>query len=266
MNVDSENESSPRRAEEWTRSEISGNSTRRCFQPTRRSDAASLAQRSPQDGPSLNCLFGLVAHELSTPLTTIAVATGVLRATAGEDRGLLDMMNTQIRRLQSVVADLLDVSRLDHGEMRPRSESFVVFDAVSDALRCLGDEMPADWVTLSGPVAATRVRADRVFVERIVVNLLRNAALHGAPPIEIDIASDAEVVSIAVRDHGPGLADLAVASLFQPYRSYGAAGRLGLGLALSRAFARAVGGELLLAGTSPTCFVLTLPVDPVVAL
>lgn len=257
LETDSRSPAQPRNG--W---DTTGVSRRGVRHPAVRS-ARSLAPTPAADtlGLSLTQAFGMVAHELSTPLTTVAIAAGTLRGSAGAGEELVDVIISQVQRLQSVVADLLDVSRLDHGAIVARPERRQATQLVSQALAALGEEVPSDWVSVYSPGRLPAVRVDGGFAQRILVNLVRNAARHGAPPIQVALEPDGSTLRVTVRDAGAGVPDEALAGLFQPYRSYGATGRLGLGLALSRALAHAMGSELLLHSATPACFVLTMPFD-----
>ena len=224
--------------------------------------ARSTPPGAALQGVSFNHIFGMVAHELATPLTTIAIAAGTLRGAVGAGEGLLEVVISQVQRLQSVVADLLDVSRLEHGALVSRPERCQASQVVSQALSALGEEVPADWVSLDSPGPLRQVQVDEIFAQRILVNLIRNAARHGAPPIRISLQPSGSRLDIAVSDAGAGIPSEAVTGLFQPYHSYGATGRLGLGLALSSSLADAMGCRLTLRRASPACFVLTVPFAP----
>src|SRR5262249_33672977 len=108
----------------------------------------------------------------------------------------------------------------------------------------------------------TLVRADAVLCERILVNLLHNAARHGRPPVRVEAYRAGERLEVAVTDAGPGPARSVRGRLFPPFAS-GPGGGTGVGLALSRGLAEAQGGALRLDPSERTRFVLSLPLVPV---
>ena len=88
------------------------------------------------------------------------------------------------------------------------------------------------------------VRADAVLCERILVNLLQNAARHGAPPIRLEGRVAGDVLELAVSDAGPGVNGAIAGRAFEPFVAGPRTGGTGIGLALGRGLARAQGGEL----------------------
>jgi signal transduction histidine kinase len=108
------------------------------------------------------------------------------------------------------------------------------------------------------------VRADAVFCERILVNLLHNAARHGAPPIRADLRVRPGRIELTVEDCGRGPDPSVTPRLFTPFAAGAATGGTGVGLALSRGFAEAQGGSLRLEhADARTRVTLTLPLEPV---
>jgi signal transduction histidine kinase len=103
-----------------------------------------------------------------------------------------------------------------------------------------------------------------VLCERILVNLLHNAARHGASPISLEVATAGDRLELAVTDGGRGPDAALRARLFSPFVSARGSGGTGVGLALSRGLAEAQGGTLRLdVGAARTRFVLALPLAPV---
>jgi two-component system, OmpR family, sensor histidine kinase KdpD len=210
-----------------------------------------------------------VSHDLRSPLTAILAAGEGLESRAleldAEDRAaLLETIRTEAHRLDRLVANLLDLSRLEAGSADPRPELRTVDDLIAAALDGLGAE--ADRVACTLPEDTPLVRVDPAQIERVLVNLVENA-LKFSPadtPVEIDVAtSDGDVV-LRVRDRGPGLQPHEVERVFEPFlpgrRTDGRAGS-GLGLAIVQGFAQANGGRVW-AESGPaggTTFSLALP-------
>jgi two-component system sensor histidine kinase KdpD len=159
-----------------------------------------------------------------------------------------------------MVTNLLDLSRLEGGAITPVLEAHPADELVDVALRAARSALDGAPVRVRVPSPAPIVRADTVLTERILVNLLHNAARHGGPPIEMDVESAGRTIRLTVTDGGPGVDPGVVDELFEPFvRGRDGAGA-GLGLALARGLAEAQGGEVNLARSGPgTSFELLLP-------
>ena len=119
-------------------------------------------------------------------------------------------------------------------------------------------------VAIDVPDDLPLVRADAVLCERILVNLLHNAARHGAPPLRLDGRIAGERLELAVSDAGPGLDGSIAGRALEPFVAGPRTGGTGIGLALSRGLARAQGGELRLERLDGrTRAALVLPLAPV---
>jgi two-component system sensor histidine kinase KdpD len=220
----------------------------------RRSDAIKTA------------ILRAVSHDLRSPLTAIRTATDGLESTALElsesDRTeLLATIDTETRRLDRLVANLLDLSRLELGVAEPKPELWTVESLVGQALNELGARAERVDVALSADLQPIEV--DGVQIERVLVNLIDNA-LKFSPDAPVELVGEqlnGEAV-VRVVDHGPGLGDSELQRVFEPFEQ----GRItsrgsGLGLAIAKGFAQANGARLE-AESSPNggaSFVLSLP-------
>jgi len=206
-----------------------------------------------------------ISHDLRTPLTAIRVAAEGLTSpglelTAEDRRGLLDTIQTEAIRLQRVVGDLLDLSRLEAGVAEPDPEVWMLDELLSQAL----DSLPTgvDRIDLRVPEDAL-VRVDAVQIERVLANLVENALKFSPPPssVEIDAERLASEVVVHIVDHGPGMAR--GGELFEAFRTgdNGATRSTGLGLAIARGFTEANGGRLWYSDTpgGGATFSLSLP-------
>ena len=213
-----------------------------------------------------------VSHELRTPLTTVRMAADVLYASRDELLPALrrssELLVTELDRFETLLADLLEISRLDAGVAELGAEqvdlSAVVRHAV-DTVRGLAADAGTELV-LELP-AGEQVEADPRRVERIVRNLVANAIDHGeGHPVEVTMAGDPASVAVVVRDHGvglrPGEADLVFNRFWRAEESRARrSGGTGLGLSISIEDARLHGGWLQAWGEpgKGTAFRLTLP-------
>jgi len=214
-----------------------------------------------------------VSHELRTPLTTIRMAGEVIyEARAGFDpisARSAELLQAQLDRFESLLADLLEVSRFDAGAAELETEAVDLGEVVLrvvDGLRPLADRKGSriEVLTPAAPcVAAIDVRR----VERIVRNLVGNAIEHGeGRPVAVTLASDGDAVAVAVRDHGVGLRPGELRMVFNRFWRADPArarttGGTGLGLAIALEDAHLHGGWLQVWGEPArgTNFRLTLP-------
>ena len=197
-----------------------------------------------------------VSHELRTPLTTIQMAAELLYAERGQFSPQLarsaELLTAELDRFQSLLADLLEISRYDAGVARLESDvedlRAVVTNAV-DASRALAERHGSELVVQT-PDAPVRVEMDSRRVERILRNLLGNAIEHGdGRPVVITVRADEQAAAVTVRDHGVGLRPGEAALVFNRFwRGDASRSRLtggtGLGLSISLEDARLHGGWL----------------------
>ncbi|MDQ4115508.1 MAG: MtrAB system histidine kinase MtrB [Actinomycetota bacterium] len=213
-----------------------------------------------------------VSHELRTPLTTVRMAADVLYASRDELLPALrrssELLVTELDRFESLLADLLEISRLDAGVAElgaERVDLAGVVDRAVDAVRGVAADSGTELV-LTLP-DGEYVEADPRRVERIVRNLVANAVDHGeGRPVEVTLAGDVEAVAVLVRDHGvglrPGEADLVFNRFWRAEESRARrSGGTGLGLSISVEDARLHGGWLQAWGEPGhgSAFRLTLP-------
>jgi two-component system sensor histidine kinase KdpD len=196
-----------------------------------------------------DALLASVSHDLRTPLTTIkALAHDI--AGDGDDRAAT--IEQQADRLNRMVADLLDLSRLNAGELPVRAELNAAEDLVGAAIQQVsaafaGRELRTS-IAWSEPVLVGRF--DFVHALRILVNLLENAHKYSprAQPVDIELARDGNMIEISVADRGPGVPAAERERIFEPFyrpeRSTPDAGSAGLGLSIALRLAMAQGGTL----------------------
>ncbi len=196
-----------------------------------------------------DALLASVSHDLRTPLTTLVALAHDLRA-HGDERA--EIIEQEADRLEHMVSDLLDLSRLNAGALTVRLEVNAVDDLLGALLqrvetalapRRIEVRMPGDDPVLVG-------RFDLAHSLRILVNLVENAARHapGTEPIEITARRDDDVIAITVADRGPGIPGALAERVFEPFfRPPGAAPDArgaGLGLSIARRLAEAQHGRL----------------------
>lgn len=216
-------------------------------------------------------LLGAVGHDLRRPLASARASVESLRsgiALSDADRAdLLADATDSLARLSRIVDDLLDLSRLQTGALRVNSAPVWLDEVIPPALDDLGPA-GAD-VRVSVPDDLPPADADAALVRRIVSNLVANALEHGASPVppSVRVSATADRIEVRVVDRGRGLGTEDRDRIFRPFQRRGDADErrgLGLGLALSRGLAEAMGGRVDAEDTpgGGATLVLTLPVAP----
>jgi two-component system sensor histidine kinase KdpD len=197
-------------------------------------------------------LLNSVSHELRTPIAAITTAVSALDSITPGDRpelarALTGEIQTSTARLNRLVANLLDMTRLESGRVKPRLEWCDVKDLVNAAVRKTDKELAQHKVAVSLPPHLPLVKLDAVLMEQVLLNLLVNAACYTPPGtlVEISARASAQELSLTVADHGPGLPPESVPHVFEKfYRVPGApAGGTGLGLSIVKGFTEAQGGR-----------------------
>ena len=189
-----------------------------------------------------------VSHDLRSPITAILTASEVASGDVSdaERSELLEAIRAQAARLDRLVANLLDLSRLEAGAAAPELEVWPVDSLVARALDAVGPGGAA--VDVSLPDDPLAVRVDAAQLERALVNLLENA-LKASPSVRLDVAPRNGDVVFRVADEGPGVAVEEREVIFGPFaRGAGTNGSrgAGLGLAIARGFLEVNGGRLWL--------------------
>jgi K+-sensing histidine kinase KdpD len=231
--------------------------------------AASEREKFFQESDRLHrTLLDSVSHELKTPLA-------VLRSTAEKwttddpqkRAALAEEMGTAMRRLDHLVANLLNQTRLEAGDLRAQLDWCDARDLIAAARRTVGDALARRPVSIELPPDLPLFMTDAGLMEQVLANLLLNAAQHtpAGGPITVCAGYDAAAarVFIAVLDRGPGLPPELHDRLFQKFRrGAGArAGGLGLGLSIVRGFMQAQRGHVEVASgpEGGTKFTVYLP-------
>ncbi|MCX4580499.1 sensor histidine kinase KdpD [Streptomyces sp. NBC_01571] len=212
-------------------------------------------------------LLAAVSHDLRTPLAGIKAAVSSLRsgdvAWSEEDKAeLLEGIEDGADRLDNLVGNLLDMSRLQTGTVTPLIREIDLDEVVPMAL----GGVPEGSVMLDIPETLPMVAVDPGLLERSVANLVENAVKYSPSDERILVSASAmaDRVEVRVVDRGPGIPDEAKDRIFEPFQRYGDAPRgagVGLGLAVARGFAEAMGGTLAVEDTpgGGLTMVLTLP-------
>ncbi len=211
---------------------------------------AEEARRLAEGNRIRTALLAAVSHDLRTPLASIKASVSSLRSAdvewSEEDRAeLLEGIEDGADRLDHLVGNLLDMSRLQTGTVTPLIREIDLDEVVPMAL----GGVPEDSVLLDVPETLPMVRVDPGLLERSVANVVENAVKYSPRGQRVLVAASAlgDRVEVRVVDRGPGVPDEAKDRIFAPFQRYGDAPRgagVGLGLAVARGFAEAMDGTL----------------------
>jgi two-component system, NtrC family, sensor histidine kinase KinB len=212
------------------------------------------------------------SHELRTPLTTLEMGVHLLLEGSTGDlspkqRELLVMCREDALRLDTLVKDLLDLSKIESGKVAPHLVPVSARDAIAEAVAPLRRQADAKGlrVQIDVPADLPQIAADRGQVERVITNLVANAirASDGNTTIDISAALRNGFVAISVRDTGRGIPHDYLDRIFEPFVQVPNApgGGAGLGLSISRRIVQAHGGQLAVLSHvgQGTTFTFTIP-------
>ena len=209
--------------------------------------AVKAEQRYLAEGErTRTALLAAVSHDLRTPLAAVKAAVSSLRdpgiTWSDEDRAdLLETIEDGADRLDALVVDLLDMSRLQTGAVVARQESVDVSAVVA---RVVGGTAIEVDVADDLPEA----RADAALLERVLANVVENALKHaGGTSVRVDATCVGDRVVVRVVDRGPGVPQSRREEMFEPFQRLGDVPRgngVGLGLAVARGLTEAMGGTL----------------------
>ncbi len=221
----------------------------------RLADAAKAAALRANSEELRSSLLSAVSHDLRTPLAAITGAATTLRDRAssgggarGEEAEMLSAICEEAERLERLVGNLLDMTRLESGAMHVRREWVPVEEVVGAALGRLERQLEGRAIQLDLPADLPLVSVDPVLLQQVFVNLLENAAKYtpGASGLDIRARAGPEAVEIEVADRGPGLPAGGEARIFEKFVRGEHAGRggVGLGLPICRGIVEAHGGTI----------------------
>ena len=196
-------------------------------------------------------LLNSVSHELRTPLAAISSVGSGLRAAGtlnASQQSLLKELEAAIQRLNRLVQNLLDLSRLEAGHLRPNLDWHDLRDLIHAAIQNLGRALDHHELKIDIPSDLPPVRVDGALTEQILANLIGNAAIHTptGTTVELHVRTEPECLVLEVADNGRGLPPGNPALLFNRFqRGPGAAaGGTGMGLSLVKGFVEAQGGSV----------------------
>ncbi|MFF9477143.1 ATP-binding protein [Streptomyces roseolus] len=211
---------------------------------------AEEARKLAEGNKIRTSLLAAVSHDLRTPLAGIKASVSSLRSDdvewSEEDRAeLLEGIEAGADRLDHLVGNLLDMSRLQTGTVTPLIRAVDLDEVVPMAL----GGVPDGSAEADVPETLPMVEVDKGLLERAVANIVENAVTYSPDgvPVAVTASTLGDRVELRVVDRGPGVPDESKDGIFEPFQRFGDAPRgsgVGLGLAVARGFVEAMGGTL----------------------
>jgi two-component system, OmpR family, sensor histidine kinase KdpD len=199
-------------------------------------------------------LFNSISHEMRTPITALVGASeGLLNDNVGGQpavrRELAQEVQSAAERLDNIVQNLLAMTRLESGLIQPRRDWTDIRDIIRSCRGKLEKELAGHDLVIDISPSLPLVKLDFALFEQVVVNLLRNAALHTQSDSSITVSARAEGKEciLTIADNGPGFPPDSLKRVFEKfYRVPGSkTGGIGLGLSIAQGFVQAHGGTMI---------------------
>ncbi len=233
---------------------------------------AAQAEALAEGNRMRTALLAAVSHDLRTPLASIKASVSSLRQTdvawtESDEEALLATIEQNADRLDGLIGNLLDMSRLHTGSLQPFLRPITIDEVAPIALR--GLDAPAN-VRFEVPDGMPLVLADPGLLERVLANLFSNALHHSpvAQPPVLQAHRQDDTVVLEVIDHGLGVPDGLKTEIFEPFRRFDDRKLgVGLGLAVAKGFTEAMGGAIVADDTPGGGLTvrITLPVASAIA-
>jgi two-component system sensor histidine kinase KdpD len=232
------------------------------------------AERRVEADRLRSALLTSISHDLKTPLAAILGAAGTLKGFSGDlnDQGKVDLISTIVEeseRLNRFIANLLDMTKLESGAIKPNTAPHDVGEVVGTALARASKVLAEHSVEVDVASDLPMLDLDPVLFEQVLFNLLDNAAKYSSPGTTVLIQSwqEDDVVKLQVIDQGSGIPAEDIGHIFEKFHRAAKEDQVragtGLGLAISRGFVEAMGGTITAANRSDrtgAVFTITLPV------
>lgn len=236
-------------------------------------EVAQRAQLQMTDERLRSAILSALSHDIRTPLTVLygmsdALSFAQLPESARET---VAAMREQTLRLNNMVSNLLDMAKLRAGKLQPNMEWQPVEEVIGASIKLLGSALAQHQVKVTQAADMPLLKFDAVLMERVLCNLLENAAKYAPPASTITVTARVEdgKACVSVQDNGPGFPPDKldkVFDLFERGETESNIPGVGLGLAICRSIVTAHGGEIHAENCGGGCVSFTLPlgVPPVI--
>lgn len=229
-------------------------------------EVAQRAQLQMTDERLRSSILSALSHDIRTPLTVLYGMADTLAQAALPDalHEMADAMRQQTLRLNSMVSNLLDMAKLRAGDIKLNLEWQPVEEVIGASIKLLGSALTQHEVSVKLPTDMPLLRFDAVLMERVLCNLLENAAKYAAPgsPIRIIARSDRKFAHLSVCNDGSQFPPDRLEDLFELFERGDAESNVpgvGLGLAICRSIVSAHGGSIHADNDNGACVTFTLP-------
>lgn len=217
-----------------------------------------------------NTVLNSLSHELRTPIAAIIGATDNLqlnRNLTQENREqLINEISKASLRLNQQVENLLNISRLESGHIKPKNDWCDIVELVYETVKRAEENNPGRKINIHIKQEIPFCSLDKGMMEQVIYNLLNNAAIHTGPETRIDIAASfhADLLEIIIEDNGKGFSDGDRKDVFDKFsrERKRETGGSGLGLSIVKGFTEALGGNITLekGRQGGAKFIMTIPV------
>jgi two-component system, OmpR family, sensor histidine kinase KdpD len=241
-------------------------------------DDLDQAKRRVEADRLRSALLTSISHDLKTPLAAIIGAAGTLKSFPGEltDQSKAELLSTIVEeseRLNRFIANLLDMTKLEAGSIKPNTARHDVGEIVGSVLERASKILARHSVEVETAAGLPMLDLDPVLFEQALFNLLDNAAKYSPPDTKIRIEAwqEDKTVKLEVSDEGPGIPADEIDRIFEKFHRADKQDQVqagtGLGLAISRGFIEAMGGSLMAgnrSGGRGAVFIIVMPVPKAV--
>jgi two-component system sensor histidine kinase KdpD len=233
----------------------------------RSAETAAKAEAARRSDSERTAVMRAIEHDLRTPLTAITTAGTALSERQSNDENqheLTSVVTTEAGRLERMLDDLVDLSRIEAGAVNPRPDSCDLNETIASAAAQVRTQHGDFGIRVDLPADLPRISADSAQLQRAFANLIDDAAKSSCSdkPVEIRGVSANGRITIRVIDHGRVIPPADHAQIFKPFvRGHDAQTGSGLGLAICRGFVEANGGRITLQsrGRDGAAFAVSFP-------